>query len=139
MRTIGHGAKKKNKVAVDNGVNDVSGVIAVVDDAADADPDDLVSDGEPASNTKEGDETVIHDLAAMTMGQLMKTFGEKQAAEITQAQFQHSNRICPPAAFRDMTTILKVQVGDRGAAKVWRKGQVDASVFSAPLMPPSAP
>ena len=111
-----------------------------MDDAADEDPDSLLSDGEPASNTKEGDdEIVLHDPATMTMGQLMKTFGETQAAEITQVQFQHSNRICPPAAFRDMSTILKVQVGD-GVAKVWRKGQVDPLVFfSMPLMPPSAP
>ena len=131
VRTIGHGAKKKNKVAVDGtaGPDGVDGVIGVRDDAADEDPDDLLSDGEPVSNTKEGNEIVLHDPATMTMGQLMKEFGESQAAEITQVQFQHSNRICPLASFRDMTTILKVQVGDRGAAKVWRKGQVDPSVF----------
>ena len=80
VRTIGHRAKKKNKVAVDDDVNDVSGVIAVVDDAADEDPDDLLSDGEPVSYTKQGDEIVIHDPATMTMGQLMKDFGESQAA-----------------------------------------------------------
>ena len=78
MRTIGHGAKTNNKVAVNDGVNDVNGVIAVVDDAVDEDPDDLLSDGEPASNTKESDETVLHDPATMTMGQLMKEFGESQ-------------------------------------------------------------
>ena len=44
VRTIGHGAKNNNKVAVDDGVNDVNGVIAVVDDAADEDLDDLLSD-----------------------------------------------------------------------------------------------
>ena len=131
VRTIGHGAKKKNKVAMDSiaGPDVVIGVIGVRDDAADDDPDDLLSDGEPGLPTKEGAEIVIHDPATMTMGQLMKEVGESHAAEITQVQFQHSNRICPPAAFRDMTTILKVQVGDRGVAKVWRKGQVDPSVF----------
>ena len=78
VRTIGHGAKKNNKVAVDAtaGPDGVDVVIGVRDDAADEDPDDLLSDGEPASNTKEGDEIVINDPAPMTMGQLMKTFGE---------------------------------------------------------------
>ena len=79
MRTIGHGAKKKNRVVVDGtaGPDGVHGVIGDMDDAANEDPDDLLSDGELVSNTKEGNEIVLHDPATMTMGQLMKNFGER--------------------------------------------------------------
>ena len=58
VRTIGHGAKKKNKVAVDAtaGPDGVDGVIGVRDDAADEDPDDLLSDGRPVSKPREGEE-----------------------------------------------------------------------------------
>ena len=64
----------------------------------------------------------------MSLHQLRKVFG-KEAESLSAAFFQHSNKITAAADFRYHMTKLRVAMGDRGVPRIYRKGQVEPSVF----------
>ena len=119
IRTIGHGVNKP-------GSSSSTAAQAATDPDSDAEAEAL-SDGEAPPDPESVES--VGNTSTMSMRQLLKKFGEEEAQEITQIHFQHSNRICPSAKFRDPRTLLKIAKNERSNEQVWRKGQVDASVY----------
>ena len=113
-RTIGHAKKSQAPRESDDEASEES----------------VASDGEkPVVQDAAKSSTSITDPNTMTMSQLVKEYGIVRATEISQATFQHANRICEAAKFREVSSLLEIQLGERGAKKIWRKGQLDPSVF----------
>ena len=118
VRTIGHGSKAPGAAPTRRA------------EAADSDTDlEALSDGEAPPNPNGESVESLANTSTMSMRQLLKTYGEEEAQQIAQIHFQHSNRICASATFRDPSTLLKIAKHERSQEQVWRKGQVDASVF----------
>ena len=125
VRTIGHGGKAQGSTTASTPTKQGGGA-ALNDEDSDV---EALSDGEAPPNPSGESMESGGNTSTMSMRQLLKKYGEEMAQEITQIHFQHSNRICASAHFRDPSSLLKVAKNERSNEQVWRKGQLDASVY----------
>ena len=117
VRTIGHQIKNKGAVLKADESDE--------DDDAGSDAQDAAEDADNAAeDLRDGSE----DPATMSLQQLRKVFG-KDAESVSAAFFQHSNKITAAADFRSHATKLQLTAGSRGTPRIYRKGQLEPSVF----------
>jgi len=126
IRTIGRHTNKKTTAKAHDSDSEATG----------SDVEDLGSVGSMGSlafstpmKTKSVDTgaDMLADPLTMSAKQLKDIAGDV-ADDLNCAYFQHTARVTSPALFRPMSTMLNITT-EKGDTKLFRKGQVDPSVF----------
>lgn len=126
IRTIGRHTNKKTTAKAHDSDSEATG----------SDVEDLGSVGSMGSlafatpmktKSKDTDADLLADPLTMSAKQLKDIAGDV-AEDLNCAYFQHTARVTSPALFRPMSTMLNITT-EKGDTKLFRKGQVDPSVF----------